>query len=172
MTRELRGGCVGALTAALAVAAHGVAGGGVPSSTSWVFLLALCVCVGVAAATVSPASPSFVVLVGWLAAGQGLAHWALSLHLGPSDAAMIHPSMTAPMWGAHAAAVTACALLVVAAERLYGPITSVLRAPLITPLTRPWVAVALLATSEVSAGPHRTDLRFDIARRGPPVASF
>ncbi|GGF90751.1 hypothetical protein GCM10007304_00830 [Rhodococcoides trifolii] len=172
MTRELRGGSVGALTAALAVAAHGVGGGGIPSSTSWVFLLALCVCVGVGAATVSPSAPSLPVLVGWLAAGQGLAHWALSLHLGPSDAAMTHPSMSAPMWGAHAAAVTACALLVVAAERLYGPITSVLRAPLLAPLSRPWVAVTLLPTSDVAALPNRTDLQFDISRRGPPVASF
>lgn len=82
----LRGTAVGALTAALAVAAHGVAGGGMPGGAVAAQLVVLAATLGTVAATLSGAH-RMPVLWGLLGADQPL-HSALSLavsvsHRGP-----------------------------------------------------------------------------------------
>ncbi|MHC3366108.1 hypothetical protein ACYAFX_00810 [Rhodococcus aetherivorans] len=113
----LRGAAAGALTAALAVAAHGGAGGGVPGNAAVALLLAVAAGVGLVAAHLR-AVPTAVLL----AAGQGATH----LVLAAVTTGHLHAS--APMLVAHTVAVVACAALLEAAQRLYGPLTRAVRA--------------------------------------------
>ncbi|MFC9786817.1 hypothetical protein [Rhodococcus sp. NPDC127528] len=174
---RLRGAAVGALTAALAVAGHGVGGGGYPS-TAALTLLVLC-CAGVGALTASLGSGrggGRAGLLGALAAGQLVGHLALSTALsqatasGHQHAGADLSSRGLSMLAGHAAATVVCAAAILAAERLYGPITRVLR----TVLRGPSAAVrATTAHPAVGSGTaaRRDPLAFAISRRGPPAAA-
>ncbi|MFD4180853.1 hypothetical protein [Rhodococcus sp. NPDC058514] len=165
---RLRGAAVGALTAALAVAGHGVAGGGYPDSSALTLLVLCCAAVG---AVTGSLRGGRVALLGALAAGQLVGHLALSTAL---TAHQPHGPELSPrgltMLAAHAAATAVCAALILSAEALYGPITRVLRT-----LTRRWNPLPRidfsLRIAPAAAVPTAAPLDFGISRRGPPTAA-
>ncbi|MGV8872525.1 MAG: hypothetical protein ACOH2Q_08365 [Rhodococcus sp. (in: high G+C Gram-positive bacteria)] len=162
----LRGGAVGSVTAALAVAAHGMAGGGYPVGSALALLVV--VSVGIGALTAVPRRST--VLLPALMGGQLLAHIALSL----SDMGSMHSHSLLPsaaMIGFHAAASVVAGLLIATAERLYGPITSIVRAvlALLTPLPD-GSAVGRVRFSVAMPSVHGTALDWVISRRGPPMS--
>ncbi|WP_067884921.1 hypothetical protein [Nocardia vaccinii] len=133
---------VGATVAALAVAAHGLAGGAWPGSAPLTLLL--CAAAGVGAiATLLPVpagTPSRAALLAALAAGQLAAHLALSVPAGPDpmtagrDSCGVAGTFLAtaglpngPMAAAHALATLVCAILIAAAERLYTVVSRAVR---------------------------------------------
>lgn len=113
----LLGSTAGVATAALAVAAHGAAGGGVPDGSASVLLLAIAVGVGILGAHL-PALPPAVLL----GAGQAATHTTL---VAVADGHS-HTADPLPMFLAHVAAVVGCAILLAAADRLYGAFGTVL----------------------------------------------
>ncbi|MFC4124010.1 hypothetical protein [Nocardia rhizosphaerae] len=152
LTARLRGGGCGVLVGALAVAAHGIAGGGVPGSAEFALLLlvalaagafavgpgdaavphrtSLGVCARTTETVAGPATRPLLALIG----GQWAGHFALagSLdHHGGLDAILHLPDI--PMIAAHLLAAFACAALILVAERLYllasGAIRALLGAP-------------------------------------------
>ncbi|PTR25598.1 hypothetical protein C8K36_10628 [Rhodococcus sp. OK519] len=165
-TAALRGGAVGALAAALAVAAHGIAGGGFPGSAALTLLLASCAAVGATVGGIPVLGRSRVALLAALAAGQGAGHLTLTL---VSDSHVHAGTPATAMLAAHAAATVVCAGLILGAERLYGPVTRVIR----TVLTPPTLGVQ----STLSARPRPLDRRAarltvlatGLSRRGPPL---
>ena len=166
----LRGGAVGTVTAALAVAAHGMAGGGYLSGSGLALLIVVSLDVG--AMTAVPRRST--VLLPALMGGQLLAHTALSLSdmagmSGSSHSHSLLPSVA--MIGFHAAASLVAALLIAAAERLYGPITSIVRAvlALLTPLPD-GSAVGRVRFSVAMPSAHGIALDWAISRRGPPMS--
>jgi len=104
----LLGGTAGVCTAVLAIAAHGAAGGGMPSGAAAALLVAVAVGVGITGAH-HPVLPPTVLL----AAGQIASHVALS------SVTDDHTHTTAPMIAAHVLAVAGCALLLGVADRLH-----------------------------------------------------
>ncbi|NKY49910.1 hypothetical protein [Nocardia vermiculata] len=142
----VRGGLVGATVVLLAMAAHGWAGGGYPGSTGATLLL-LC---GAVAGTLASALPvhglrARAAVVAALGAGQGAAHLSLSLlhthggtePLGDSGSPVYGPSIPGSwMMVAHAVATVVCALLIVAADRLYDAVSRAVRT-VTTPLVLP-----------------------------------
>ncbi|ORL04355.1 hypothetical protein A6F55_06110 [Prescottella equi] len=165
-TAALRGGAVGALAAALAVAAHGVAGGGFPGSPALTLLLAACAAVGAAAGGVPVLSRSRTALFGALAAGQGAGHLALTVS---ADGHLHQDVPVVAMLAAHAAATVVCAGLVLGAERLYGPITRVLRAVLAPPVLGVASAPVCAPRPLDRRAPRLTVLATGLSRRGPPL---
>ena len=156
-----RGAAVGALSAALAVAAHGAGGGGLPQSSSLTLLAAACVGLGVLVAQYSArGAPATAVA---LVAGQSLGHLVLAVET-PGHALL--PG--AVMLSAHAAATVVCAIAVSAVEQLYGPIVAVWRAVF---ATRPYPVTAPRHVPPTSDHhlPVVALLRASISRRGPPI---
>lgn len=119
----LRGSAAGLLTAALTVAAHGVASGAPPTGSIIVALTVLAATIGALATTLTRAADARV-LLGLLAAGQLLGHLTLST-TGHSHA----PAGTspAPMLAAHVIAVVVGAVLIAASGRLCAAVSRVLR---------------------------------------------
>ncbi|CAM2955142.1 MFS transporter [Prescottella defluvii] len=165
-TAALRGGAVGAAAAALAIAAHGVVGGGFPGSTALTLLLAACIGVGTIVGGLPVLSRSRTALLAALAAGQGAGHLALTVasdthaHAGVPGAAML---------AAHAAATVVCAVLVLGAEGLYGPVTRVVRWVLAPPILAVESAPAPLPRPRCRRAPRPAVLAVGLSRRGPPV---
>ncbi len=135
LTARLRGGGCGVLVGALAVAAHGGAGGGVPRSADIALLLLVSLGAGIVAGGSrvrsggAPLLRAGAVLLG----GQWAGHFALSASLAHHDELFHLPS--APMVAAHTVAAFACAALILVAERLYLVASSVVRAVLTAPST-------------------------------------
>lgn len=104
----------GLLTAALAVAAHGIAGSGAPTGTAAVLLAVLAATVGALTTTIARTA-DVRVLLGLLAASQLVGHLMLSVaghsHGGSTSAA---PAMLV----AHALAMVIGAILIAAGDRL------------------------------------------------------
>ncbi|MFY2787638.1 hypothetical protein [Rhodococcus sp. KRD162] len=164
----LRGGAVGSVTAVLAAAAHGMAGGGYPDGSAVALLVVISL--GIGALTALPRRST--VLLPALMGGQLLAHLGLSMSdMGSMHSHSILPS--AAMIGFHAAASVVAGLLIAAAERLYGPITSIVRAvlALLTPLPD-GSAVGRVRFSVAVSSVHGTVLDWAISRRGPPVSVY
>lgn len=159
--RAFRGAAVGALTGALAVAAHATADGGV-DSTSLTLVALVSVGLGLTASTVGTRRDGRIPVAGWLAAGQVIAHLVLVLATGHA-----HP-VGAPMLAAHAAAVVVGAVLVASAERLAAVVGSVLRAVRFVPLV-PAPAGGPPLTGHLSAVVP-VPLLPALSRRGPPSA--
>ncbi|WP_027502726.1 hypothetical protein [Rhodococcus sp. UNC363MFTsu5.1] len=164
---RLRGAAVGALTAALSVAGHGVAGGGYPDSSTLTLLVLCCAAVG---ALTGSLRGGRVALLGALSAGQLVGHLALSTAL---TAHQFHGPELSPrgltMLAAHTVATALCAALILAAEAVYGPITRVLRSVLRrwNPLPRTNFSLRTAPTNPIATV---TLLHFCISRRGPPAA--
>ncbi len=158
----LRGVAVGALTAALALAAHGTAAGAFPAGGS---VTALLVLAGAVAAVAAVARGGVVTLATVLAAGQAVGHQLLGIdghsHLQVNPAAMLV---------AHTIAVGAGALLIGAGERLGAALSRTVA--VITGPRSPRVPSA--PSARRSAGqPLQSALlvRASISHRGPPVAA-
>lgn len=156
----LRGCVVGATTAILAVAAHGVAGGGYPTSAGAALLLLTALVTGAAAGSVLGGSgrlrtgPGRATLIA-LATGQFAGHWALTGLTGHHGTPVETAPETVPgvtMVAFHLLAVAVCALAITAAERLYRCASSVLRALFEPPRPTPGPPrVRIAATTPVTA---------------------
>ncbi|WP_336084682.1 hypothetical protein [Nocardia sp. SSK8] len=162
LSARLRGGGCGVLVGALAVAAHGIGGGGVPRSAEIALLLLVSLGAGIfagsgrpegATASAYPAgtsasragtfarsggsgcgrSPAATRAAAALIGGQLAGHFALSATLDHHGDLLHLPS--APMIAAHLLAAFACAALILAAERLYLVASSTLRAVLGVPVS-------------------------------------
>jgi hypothetical protein len=162
---RLRGTATGLLTATLAVAAHGAAGGDAPAGAAVMLLVVLAATVGGLAATIARTA-DVRVLLGLLGMGQVVGHVLLSVaghHHGV-------PESPAPaMLIAHSSAVAAGAILVAAGDRLC---RAVARAVQVT--VRAIVAPVSCGPTVVTAGtdqPLRSALQLaaSVSHRGPPV---
>lgn len=159
--RRLRGCAVGASAASLAVAAHGIAGGGYPNSTALTLLLIAGTAIGAVAAA---ARGGPLAVIGLLGAGQLASHLALTVALHHETAA------TGPMLGAHLVATLVCAALIVGAEELCKYLAARLAAAAqrINAPPRPRRFTWIDRGHRVSVA---VDPRGPISRRGPPVAA-
>ncbi|MGI5222103.1 hypothetical protein [Nocardia sp. CA-290969] len=165
---QLRGCVVGGATGALAVAAHGAAGGGYPTSTGAALLLLTALVTGWASGSVVPGMRSALThraaatgagIFGPLAAGQFAGHWALTgltgHHTGADTAigeSLSGGPLSTAMFAAHLLAVLLCTLMIAAAERLYRAASAVVRA-LLTPMRD--IPRALLAVAAAPAAAPR-----------------
>jgi hypothetical protein len=165
-TARLRGAVVGLLTAALAVAAHGLGSATPPSGSAVALLTVVAAVIGTLAATIRRAAEPGV-LLALLTAGQLLGHLLLSA-VG-HDHGQTGAPPAAVMVAAHALAIGVGALLVAAGDRLGQALSRVIRAATrVTPLP---AATTLIA-------PRRTDqpmlwtllLSSCLSHRGPPVS--
>ncbi|OMC27741.1 hypothetical protein A5740_20995 [Mycobacterium sp. GA-1841] len=161
---RLRGTAVGSLTAALAVAAHGMAGGGPPAGAVTPALVVLAVTVGVVAATVARANR---VTVLWLLLGAG----QLLAHLLMATTSHAHDSWPGPaMFVAHLAAVSLGAGLIACGGRLSAAVSRVVRAMATERGTRPVSPVRALARSTDQPLHSALFLAASVSHRGPPVS--
>ncbi|MGW6375652.1 hypothetical protein ACWFRB_06245 [Rhodococcus sp. NPDC055112] len=174
LSRRVRCASVGSTTAAVAVAAHGVGGGGLPTGSTLMLLVgfsAVLVAVMAAVPVLRRGGPALVPI---LAVGQLGAHTTLAFGGGGHHADMASGpigGMSPQMLAAHAVAIGVCAALIAAAERI-GPRTeAALRAVVaalvvaIPVLERPrsWQPVA-------EVNPLVSALcRVSVSRRGPPL---
>jgi hypothetical protein len=143
---------VGAVVAALAVAAHGLAGGGYPEATGLTLLLAAATAVGTLAATL-PATghAGRTALFALLTGGQWAGHEALTGliggHHGPTCAGhAVFAGLHLPgglMAAAHTLAAVLCAVLITLADRLYAALSRAIRAVVTRPGPLPPVVRAL-----------------------------
>ncbi len=159
----LRGGAAGALTAALTVAAHAVAGGAVPPGAAAVLLALLSAGVGAVAGSAERIDPR--ALIGLLGAGQLVGHLTLAA-AGHSHADSLHPAMLA----AHLLALVVGALLIAAAERLCGALAIVARTctrPQPSPAVAPQRRALPRAYQPLQS---RLLIAVSISHRGPPAA--
>ncbi|MQY31224.1 hypothetical protein [Nocardia aurantia] len=115
---RLRGGCAGAMSAALSIAAHGWAVGGMPVSSGTVaLLLAGASVIGALVTGLGSAGSSTAALAAALLGGQFLGHAALTADM----AGMPHRSPWTPaMLAAHTIAAVCAAVLIRGAEAAYG----------------------------------------------------
>jgi hypothetical protein len=164
---RLRGGCVGACSASLAVAAHGAGGGGFPSGGSLVALLVVCATVGASvAACRKTGRPQLATLIAQLLLGQAVGHVILT-------AAAHHPhsqSPTPPMLAAHVAAAVVCALLIGFADHLYRVCVSVVSGLAAIAAPPPKGPARLLGGTAYSAALQPRYLDSGSGTRGPPCA--
>ncbi|WP_068164237.1 hypothetical protein [Rhodococcus phenolicus] len=154
----LRGATAGALTAALAIAAHAAAGGGAPTGPGAALLVAVAAVVGVLGAHMTA-----VPTIALLAVGQAGTHVVLAAV--PAE----HTHMSWTMLAAHVIAIAGCARLLTAAERLYAAITRAVRAALSAgpvPVEAPVRVVPAGAVRRIVEARPPPSIR----RRGPPVA--
>ncbi|MFE7798507.1 hypothetical protein [Nocardia sp. NPDC057440] len=174
ITGSLRGCLVGLAVGALAIAAHGPAGGGYPDSAAAALVLLIAASVGCAAAR-SPLARSPIGLLGVLAGGQLAGHWVLSGLLGHGHDSGVGASIPLPaaalptgsMLAAHVAATFGCAALIVSAERFYAMASRALRTALAAPRR------AAITDQTRWANPGLRHYRFHpngaIGPRAPPV---
>ncbi|WP_242456028.1 hypothetical protein [Mycolicibacterium sp. P1-18] len=154
------------MTAALAVAAHGTAGGGLPSGPTAAMLALLSLTLGALVTTIRD-GVDVRVLVAVLAVGQLLSHVLLGAggHAHTSTAGA--PAL--PMLGAHLVAVAVGAALIAAGGRLAAALSRVL--VVATRLVRHPVA-APSVTAVASADQPLQSARLlsaSLSHRGPPV---
>ncbi|MGF7122403.1 hypothetical protein [Rhodococcus sp. AG1013] len=170
LARQVRGVAVAGSAIALAIGAHGIAGGGAPHGVTLLLLAGVATVLAACVVAVPALAVRRMWLVPVLATGQVLSHTALSLgdaHAGAHSGS----HLTVPMLLAHSVAVVLCAALIAGAERI-GP-----RAYAALRRIVPRILAALPVRLE-PASPHVvTDIRpplsvvrvGPIARRGPPV---
>ncbi len=166
----MRGLAVAGSVIALAIGAHGLAGGGTPHGVTLLLLGGAAAVLAAAVTAVPTLATRRRWLVPVLATGQVLAHTALSL--GDAHSGMHSGShLTAPMLLAHTAAVVVCAALIAAAERIgpraYAALRRILPRILtvlpvrLEPALPSAVADVRPVVTSACVGP--------IARRGPPA---
>lgn len=166
----MRGLAVAGSVIAIAIGAHGLAGGGMPHGVTFLLLGGVAAVLAAAVIAVPALATRRRWLVPVLATGQVLSHSALSL--GDAHAGMHSGShLTAPMLLAHSAAVVVCAVLIAAAERIGPRACAALRRIL------PRILAALPVVLEPALPRAVADVRpvsepvcvGSIARRGPPA---
>ncbi|MBL1073293.1 hypothetical protein JK358_02675 [Nocardia sp. 2] len=152
--------------ATLAIAAHGLAGGGYPGSTGLTLLLCAAAVIGAFASTLR--SPTG--LLALMAAGQPLCHIALSGMTHHGSSGTVDFAADGIMAGTHATAAVAFAVLILVCERLYGVVSQTIRVVLTGPVGLPvrvgdalWTGVSGAAKSLLGAGV--------AGPRAPPVAT-
>ncbi|WKG03327.1 hypothetical protein [Mycolicibacterium sp. HK-90] len=161
----LRGTAVGSLTATLAVAAHGVAGGVMPSGAVAAQLVVLALTLGAVAATVARANRA-TALWALLGTGQLLAHMLLATAGHAHDA---RPPLV--MLVAHLVAVTVGASLIASGARLWAALSRVVRAAVRAVRGTPVTTLAV-ATSGADQPLHSALLlAASVSHRGPPVGA-
>jgi hypothetical protein len=164
---RLRGTAAGLLTAALAVAAHGMASGAPPTGAAAAQLAVLAATVGALATSLSRAADTRV-LIGLLAAGQLLGHVLLSAVGHSHDASSAPPA--AAMVAAHLMAIAAGAVLIAAGDRLCRAVSRAVRAaePTMCPPVVSSPAIARAGADQ----PLRSALLLaaSVSHRGPPVS--
>ncbi|OZF02636.1 MULTISPECIES: hypothetical protein [Nocardiaceae] len=167
---SLRGGAVGATTVSLSVAAHGWADGGYPSGSAAVLVLIVGLGIGVVSAVPRSGRATVPLLLAGLLLGQFASHVALVV--GDPHAVMHgHTILPSPTMAAfHVAASALAAVSVCTAERLYGPITAVVRS-VVDPPRRLAVPprLTIAASNPVSAATFK--FTTSISRRGPPTSA-
>lgn len=156
----LRGGAVGALTAALALAAHGAASGVFLADAAYGHLLILAAAAGATAAT---SGGRLWTLLTVLATGQVLGHQLLAVDGHPHG--QVNP---AAMLAAHAAAILTGAVLIWAGERLCAILTRAVRA-IARPVSLPVPPATPMYRAEGQPLHSAALLRASISHRGPPV---
>ncbi len=110
----MRGATVGSLSGAVSIAAHGIAGGGMPpGEAAVVLLLAACAAVGAAVASIRVSDRDWPFLIAALTAGQLIGHATLGL-AGDHAHGL---GLSSPMITAHVAAIAISAGLVRGTER-------------------------------------------------------
>ena len=160
----------GLFTAALAVAAHGLASGAAPSGAGAVLLCVLAGTVGAVAATTDRTSDARV-LLALLASGQLVAH--LILAVAGHQYCVAGPVCPWPvMLAAHTVALVLAAVLIAAADRLCRAVcTAILDA--VRRISCPGLPVLATATVPIvgSDQPLRSALLLaaSVSHRGPPV---
>ncbi|BBX28696.1 hypothetical protein [Mycolicibacterium alvei] len=159
---SLRGTAVGSLTAALAIAAHGVAGGAVPGGAVAVQLVVLAATLGTVAATLTGAH-RVPVLWGLLSTGQLLAHGVLS------TAGHAHGAPGLAMFGAHVAAVSLGAGLIACGTRLSAAVSRVVRVMARVCRVAPGSTACVTARSADQPLHSALLLAVSVSHRGPPV---
>lgn len=176
LTSRLRGGGCGVLVGGLAVAAHGIGGGGVPRSAEIALLLLVSLAAGMfaygsttkhagdSASAIRTGSFPTLRTASALLAGQWAGHFALSATLDHHGGLLHLPS--APMIAAHLVAASACAALILVAERLYLVASSVVRAVLSSPAAAVHRTVRWFATVAVARGARPRSAR---CPRAPPL---
>jgi hypothetical protein len=158
---RLRGVAVGALTALLAVTAHG---GGVPGGAGLVLLLMVAALIGALAVHLPRAADTRVLLI-LLSGGQLLGHLVL---------AETHQHVSRPtgpfMLAAHAAAVLAGAVLIAAGGRLWSALSRAVAriAPRRPLLITPRAAVRVRRADQPRHS--QRQLAASVSHRGPPVS--
>ncbi|WP_410871630.1 hypothetical protein [Nocardia sp. A7] len=173
LTSRLRGGGCGVLVGGLAVAAHGIGGGGVPRSAEIALLLLVSLGAGMFAhgterhelsyRLAHSRRPAAVRTAAALIGGQWAGHFALSATL--DHHGLLHlPSW--PMIAAHLIAAFACAALILVAERLYLVASSMVRAVLSSPAAVVRRTVRWFAAVAVARGARPKGAR---CPRAPPL---
>ncbi|ATL67949.1 hypothetical protein [Nocardia terpenica] len=160
---RLRGGCVGASSGAVSMAAHAFGGGTVAlDSAAAVLLLLSCTVTGV---VVTALRRGMLPVLAMLAVGQAIGHAALSV-----SPRHCHGGLTAAMLAAHVVAIAVGALLIRGAEIALGRVISSVRravvalgAVLVAPVSR----VGVVPASRGTVAP-RLLVSSGIGRRGPP----
>ncbi|WP_006242454.1 hypothetical protein [Mycolicibacterium tusciae] len=163
---RVRGVATGLLTVALAVAAHGAGGGGLPNGAAMSLLAVLAATAGALATAIPHASSPRCLLI-LLAVGQLLGHLVLSAvdhhHAGSSA-----PPATA-MLAAHLLAIVAGATLIAVGERLWRALSRAVRA-----IVRIDCAVVArpMTVARRADHPLRSALLLaaSVSHRGPPVS--
>lgn len=158
----LRGGAVGALTAALSLAAHGAAAGTPPAGAAVAQLLVLA---GALAALAASTRAGLWPVVAVLSVGQALGHQLLSI--GMHTHAQVDP---AAMLVAHLAAALAGAVLICAGERFCAALSRTVAA-ITGPAVLRVTPVALTYRAEGQPLHSVSLLRASISHRGPPVSA-
>ncbi|EME22989.1 hypothetical protein [Rhodococcus triatomae] len=161
----VRGGALAGATVSLSVAAHGAAGGGVPTSSTLIVLTGLAAILASCASVVPALRRGTVAAVGVLSVGQVLGHLALSLETHHTV------TVTAGMAAAHAAAVTVCAMLVGAADGVGTAVCAALRAVTAgrPAHPEPFAPVRLRPAGRPSRPLAEILCRTGLSLRGPPV---
>jgi hypothetical protein len=164
---RLRGTAAGLLTAALAVAAHGVGSGAPPTGAAIAQLAVLAATVGALTGTIRHATDTRV-LLGLLAAGQLLGHVLLTA-VGHSHALTTAPPGAA-MLTAHVVAIVAGAVLIATVDRLCRAVSRAVRATV--RIVCPPVAAAPVFATAAADQPLRSALLLaaSVSHRGPPVS--
>jgi hypothetical protein len=164
---RLRGTAAGLLTGALAVAAHGIGSGTVPTGAAAAQLAVIAATVGALTGTIRGAADARA-LLALLAAGQLLGHLMLSA-VGHSHTSASTPHAAA-MLAAHVLAIAVGALLIAAGERVCRAVSRGVRAA-VRIVSQPVTAVPIV-TAPAADQPLRSALLLaaSVSHRGPPVS--
>lgn len=163
---RIRGLAAGAVSATLALAAHGGAGGGMPDATGIFLLLATSLIVAVLGTCTPALRLGQWSLFALLSAGQLAGHEALSV------ASHSHGAPSATMLAVHAGAVAGCVLIIALAERLGPRCAAALRRVLprhFAPLMAAPLRAVVLRRVEYPTQ-RLAVLAASVSRRGPPLA--
>jgi hypothetical protein len=172
----MRGWTLAVCSAALAIAAHGMAGGGAPDTALAVLLTMLVAWGGTSVANQFQGTLAVLTALGM---AQSAMHLILN-YVVPSDAGHVGhvaaPVDPAVMFTTHAVATVITGMLITRADAAVGLISSAMRLllDLIRPPRFPAVPVAIYALpSSTLPADHirQVMLRRVIARRGPPACS-